>query len=106
MKCTSSFFLDRDLARHKTNMHVQWQKGDEPIDRHPRYQTGPNKMCELFTTNLFAFLKMKILQTSVGTGQVDFRPLREHAPKVRCPVCNKKISYDPLAICFSVLDIT
>ena len=64
------------------------------------------KFGEILTTNLFAFLKMKILQTSVGTGQVDFRPLREHAPKVRCPVCNKKISYDPLAICFSVLDIT
>ena len=57
MKCTSSFFLDRDLARHKTNMHVQWQKGDEPIDRHPRYQTGPNKMCWAFYDEPFCFFE-------------------------------------------------
>ena len=53
------------------------------------------KFGEILTTNLFAFLKMKILKTSVGTEQVDFRQLREHAPNVRGLVCNKKYQKRP-----------
>ena len=63
------------------------------------------KFGEILTTNLFAFLKMKILQTGGGLEPVGFRQLEEHAPNMRCLVCHKKYLNDPLPICFSVFDI-
>ena len=81
MKTTFTFFLGQDLARHKTNIYVQCQKEDEPINRHPRYRTGPSKICSAFYYEPFCFFENEDFENQRWHGTSGLQATERACPK-------------------------